>query len=246
MGDLAAADRDSADMAARLLPGQAPYPALHLYAWRALALDTLGRWDEAVAVFWRAIDAWHDAGSHAAGYGLRGFCVGLDIGRARGDTRLSGAAADAMESILARFPANHINRAWTAFIRGEPTLDNPDIVTTRRFPFESAERLVNLMNDLRVKIPEDVVTAGVDNAARRQLPLLHAQLLRSRAILRSDASDMNAALAIWERIEAVPLIGRARAERGLITGNDAEIEAGLALLKRLGDVNYVDRFAARV
>ena len=52
-------------MVARVMPGQAPYPALHLYSWRALTLFTLGRWDEAVTMFWRAIDAWHDAGSHS-------------------------------------------------------------------------------------------------------------------------------------------------------------------------------------
>src|SRR6184192_3176163 len=50
MGDLATADKNSAEMAARMLPGQAPYPGLHLYAWRALTLFTLGRWDEAVAM----------------------------------------------------------------------------------------------------------------------------------------------------------------------------------------------------
>src|SRR5260370_421299 len=91
MGDLEMAERDSAAMVARLMPGQAPYPALHLYAWRALTLFTLGRWTEATALFWRCIESWHDAGSHAAGYALRGFGVGLDIGRARGDARLSGA-----------------------------------------------------------------------------------------------------------------------------------------------------------
>ena len=45
---------------------------------------------------------------------------------------------------------------------------------------------------------------------------------------------------------AVPPLGRARAERGLINGDVAETEAGLAMLKKLGDVEYVDRFAARV
>src|SRR5207302_1187467 len=119
MGDLETADRDSAAMVARLMPGQAPYPALHLYAWRALTLFTLGRWTEATALFYRCVEAWHDAGSLAAGYGLRGFVVGLDIGRARGDMRLAGAATDAMESILARFPPGHYNHVWAAYIQGE-------------------------------------------------------------------------------------------------------------------------------
>src|SRR3982074_816074 len=96
IGDLPTAERDSAAMAARLLPGQAPYPALHLYAWRTLALMMLGRWDEAGAAFYRAVESWHDSGRHAAGYGLRGLVAGLEIGRARGDSRLIGAASEAI------------------------------------------------------------------------------------------------------------------------------------------------------
>jgi hypothetical protein len=57
---------------------------------------------------------------------------------------------------------------------------------------------------------------------------------------------MNRALEIWDRVGAVPHQGRARAERGLLTGDQAETDAGLAILKKLGDANYVDRFAAQV
>jgi hypothetical protein len=32
----------------------------------------------------------------------------------------------------------------------------------------------------------------------------------------------------------------------MILGDPSETEAGLAILKTLGDVNYVDRFTARV
>lgn len=112
ISDLQTADRDSAEMVARVLPGQAPYPALHLYAWRAVVSYALGRWDEAVAMFWRANDAWRDAGSHAAGYALRGFGVGLDVGHARGDSRLTSVAADAIESIASRFTPDHYVRVF--------------------------------------------------------------------------------------------------------------------------------------
>jgi len=108
------------------------------------------------------------------------------------------------------------------------------------------ERRLSLTSDLRVKLTEESVAALLQRSHNQRVPLLEAQVMRSRALLRNDAADMSAALAIWERIGAVPCIGRARAEGGLITGNDAEIEAGLAMLKKLGDANYVDRFAARV
>jgi hypothetical protein len=57
---------------------------------------------------------------------------------------------------------------------------------------------------------------------------------------------MTRALAIWDRIGAVPHQGRGRAELGLITGQPVETDAGLAILKKLGDLNYIDRFAARI
>jgi hypothetical protein len=244
MGDLATAERDSAEMVARLLPGQAPYPALHLFAWRAVTLYTLGRWDEAAAAFWRAIESWHDAGSHAAGYALRGFSVGLDIGRARGDSRLVSVATDAMESVLGRFPAGHINRVWLAFIRGESgfVADDPYLVGT--YPYESVEKRLCLASDRREQLPSEILEAGLEKAVQVGVPLLEAQVRRARALAYRDATEVAPALAIWERVGAIPHVGRARAERGLLTGDQAETDAGLAILKKLGDLNYVDRFAS--
>jgi hypothetical protein len=68
----------------------------------------------------------------------------------------------------------------------------------------------------------------------------------SAGLASRDPAELSAAIGIWERAGAVPNLGRARAERGLLTGDQAETDAGLAILKKLGDVNYVDRFAARV
>jgi len=246
MGDLATADHDSAEMAARLLPGQAPYPALHLFAWRALTLYTIGRWDEAVASFWRAIEAWHDAGRHAAGYGLRGFSVGLDIGRARGDSRLIGAATDAMESVVVRFPSDHINRLWISYIRGESGFTPTDPFIVARCPFEGTERRVSLACDHREQLPTEILELGLEKARQARVPLLEAQIRRARALAYRDPSEMARAIAIWDGIGAVPNQGRARAELGLLTGDQVETNAGLEILKKLGDVNYLDRFTARI
>ncbi len=40
----------------------------------------------------------------------------------------------------------------------------------------------------------------------------------------------------------MPQLGRGKAERGVLTGDAAETEAGLAILRRLGDAAYEDRF----
>ena len=252
MGDLATAEKESAEMAARLLPGQAPYPALHLFAWRSITLMMLGRWDEAVATFYRALEAWNDAGRHAAGYGFRGFVAGLDIGRARGDARLAGAAIEVMESIMARFAMSNSIHLIHAYIRGESglTANDPFLVqaegTVGRISLEGVERRVSLACDHREEIPKEVLEQGLERAARVRFPLLEAQIRRARGLAYGDATELSRAIEIWERSGVVPQLGRAKAERGLINGDAAETDAGLAILKKLGDVDYVDRFAARV
>jgi tetratricopeptide (TPR) repeat protein len=245
MGDFATGDRDSAEMVSRLLPGQAPYPALHLYAWRAIILFTLGRWDEATSMFWRCIDAWRDAGSHAAGYGLRGFNVGIDIGRARGDQRLLNAASATIESILSRYPARHAHRDWAAQASGDVRFEADfEFPQTRGFNYEQAERQLSVVCDLRRPVPQQVREGGLERAQNDRTPLLEGQLWRARALNDNDAEQMLRAVEIFERLGAVPQLGRARAERGLLRHDAAEIDAGLAILKKLGDNNYVDRFAA--
>jgi tetratricopeptide (TPR) repeat protein len=240
LGDLDEAERVSADIATRLLRGQAPYQALHLFAWRAMTLYQLGRWEEAVAAFWRAVDAWHDGGMLAAGYAIRGFVIGVDIGRARRDPRLTGAATEAIESILARYPPDNISRhVWPPYLASEGPPDEAIL----QFAGEGVERQVGLACDLRQKMPDDLIDRALRRAAQIRVPLVEAQLLRARGLQRKDAGDMSAAISIWERCGARTQMGRGLAERGMINGNAAEIDAGLAMLKKIGDVNYVDRFS---
>src|SRR5260370_35220437 len=105
----------------------------------------LGRWDEAVSTFYRSLEAWNDAGRHAAGYALRGFVAALDIGRARGHARLINAASDPIMSIVSRFPADHAHARLTAPVNGEVSftpnvpdliLDLPSITEELRYSYD--------------------------------------------------------------------------------------------------------------
>ncbi|MFI5282831.1 MAG: ATP-binding protein [Candidatus Dormibacterales bacterium] len=244
MGDLATADRDSGEMVARLLPGQAPYPALHLYAWRTLTLTMVGRWDEAVATFYRALEAWHDAGSHAAGYGLRGFVAGLDIGRARNDARLIGAASDPIMSILSRFPPDHGHLGLAPHVNGEADFSGPYSRFDKRYPPEMLERRLALAADLRAPVSQELLATLLQRSVDQKVPLLEAQVRRNLGITNRDAAQLAAAIRIWEPAGALTNLGRARAEKGALTADQAEVEAGLAILKKIGDGNYTDRFSA--
>jgi len=246
MGDLETAERDSALMVSRLMPGQAPYPALHLYAWRAAVLRTLGRWDEAVSTFWRAVDAWHDAGSHAAGYALRGFLAGFDVGKARGDGRLMGVAIEAIESIVSRFPRDFNQADLIPYIHDDAAFKANDPSLRYGYWPELAERRFSLAADRRQEIPQVVLDQGLARSIAIRVPLMEASIRRARGLAMRDESELSAAIAIWEPRGALPSLGRARAERGLIRGDAVETDEGLAMLKKLGDVNYLDKFAARV
>ncbi len=245
-GDLAAAERDSGAMMARLIPGQAPYPALHLYAWRTLVLMLLGRWDEAVTVFYRALEAWRDAGRHAAGYGLRGFLAGLDIGRARGDARIVSAASEAITSIIARFPGDSVHQPLAVHVSGAAEFSADDPALNPSYPAEALERRLALAGDLRTMLVDDLLDMLLEQSVQRRVPLVEAQVRRCIGLARRDAKELAAAIAIWEPRGALPNLGRARAEHGLITNDAAEIDAGIAILKKLGDNHYLDRFATRV
>jgi class 3 adenylate cyclase/tetratricopeptide (TPR) repeat protein len=244
MGELDIAEKDSAAMVARVLPGQAPYPALHLLAWRTLTLMMLGRWDEAVTTFWRAAEAWNDAGRLAAGYGLRGFVAGFDIGRARGDARIQNAASEAITSIVSRFDASHTHQKLLAYLQGDAALSGSGPILQGPYPSELAERRLALACDKRDSLSISVLEQGLANAVAKRVPLLAAQVQRAIGLARRDPAPLSAALEIWQRAGALPNIGRARAERGLVTGDSIETDAGLAVLRKLGDACYLDRFSA--
>jgi class 3 adenylate cyclase/tetratricopeptide (TPR) repeat protein len=243
MGDLATAERDSAEVLARLLPGQALFPALHLCSWRALVLFLLGQWNEALVMLDRALEAWNDAGRVSAGHALRGFIVGCEIGRARGDARLVEAASEPILSTLARFPHERAAMRLKNHLSGHGGFTEDDPVRFVRYPPELVERLLSLASDLRENIPSKLLAALLDRSIEQKVPLLEAQVRRAIGLSGRDPSELSAAIAIWEPIGVLPNLGRARAERGMLIGDSAETEAGLAILKQLGDVNYVDRFA---
>ena len=134
---------------------------------------------------------------------------------------------------MTRFPVNHPNRVWVSYIRGESGLTSNDPYLLGTCPFEAAERRLCLASDGREQLPSKILDAGPEKKVQVGVPLLEAQVRRARALAYRDPNELTAALAIWDRVGAVPHQGRGRAERGLITGDLAETEAGLAILRSL-------------
>jgi hypothetical protein len=157
-----------------------------------------------------------------------------------------GAATEPLESIVARLPEGHPLRVIPAYLQGDAAFSPTDPLLRYAYPTELAERRFILAADRRAEIPRVVLDEGLDKAVRLKVPLLEAAVRRARGLALRDEAELTAAIAIWEPRSALPGLGRARAERGLIRGDSVETEAGLGLLKKVGDVNYLDRFAARV
>jgi len=152
-----------------------------------------------------------------------------------------------MESILARFPADNFNRFWATYASGDVEYDaDSQFPDKGRVPVEMLERRIGMLCDLRRPVPQQVLDAALERAARDKTPLLEGQVRRAQALAAQDPAEMTRAVEVFERLGAVPQLGRSRAERGLLLHDAAETEAGLAILKRLGDTNYLDRFATRV
>ena len=74
---------------------------------------------------------------------------------------------------------------------------------------------------------------------------LEAQARRGLGVIGRDTAMLTQSLAIWEEMKAVPYAARVRCERALLTGDHPELDAGLAVLERLGDRLQVSRYERR-
>jgi hypothetical protein len=59
-----------------------------------------------------------------------------------------------------------------------------------------------------------------------------------------DPSHLDGAVELFRACGARPALARSLAERGMMTGNAAEVTAGRAILDSLGDVEQLDRYDA--
>ena len=62
------------------------------------------------------------------------------------------------------------------------------------------------------------------------------------ALARRDPALQRQALAVYEAMHARPLIGRLRCEIGRMTGDGVAPEAGLRILRELGDQPQITKF----
>jgi uncharacterized protein len=245
LGDLDEAVRVSRDGLSLVQPGQVPAWALHLVAWRTYALALRGDWDEALLAGERARQLWIEAGEIAAGYANRGFFAARDVALARRDEYATERFGAVIDTIMERFATSPIAPIYRDVVRLKP--DAPAVLVRRaaagerRVP-ELLERAISLAADRNWPLPLDALEQARESLGLRWGRPLVATLDRAIALTRGDPELLRRVLADAEAMHARPLIARVRCELGRMTGDDAEIEAGLRILRELGDQLQIEKF----
>ena len=245
LGDLDESDRVSAQGLAQVQPGQIPAWTLHLVAWRIYVLTLLGRWDEALTMADWAAQLWIDSGRSSAGYALRGFMAAIDIARARQDERLLDRYGMIHDEISSAFAEGTQFRRWIGYGRHDL---NPGEDAVRHFrlgpmfQLERLERGLSFLLDHDRQPSVDAVRHVLENPRAEDFPLLLAEAERAMGRAERDRGRLDRSLALLERAGALPYAARVRCERAFITGDRAEMEAGLRVLEQLGDAEQVARF----
>jgi hypothetical protein len=244
LGDLAKGDRVSAEGLAEIQPGQVPAAALHLVAWRAYILTLLGRWDEALVVAERAYQLNRDLHTVSTAYALHGFMAGIDIARARQDQGLFDRYAEMYDEVVAAYTLGEY-RHWEGYAGRDPV---PVAAAVEQFQLgqmfrhDRLERALSRLSDQDVPLPLATLSSIRDYARAHQLPLVEAQAERGLGRMQQGVEPLQRARHLFEEAGAAPYAARVRCEAALLTGDHAEMEAGLRLLEQLGDAEQLGRF----
>jgi tetratricopeptide (TPR) repeat protein len=247
LGELEDAFHAAESVMRDLAPMQAQELGLTLAAWQVWALARLGRWDELTSGAERAIRMWDEAGRPSSGYAIHGYMAAAEVGRARGDDRLTDRATQVVRGISEQFPPGQPFGRLSAFLVPDPEALVESVIL-RWEPYITRLHMVELVVSVCVDYGQRIPLEPLDNllvAARsRGQLLLTAQLLRARGVQQSAPDDLREALAAYRRFKARPLAARVEVELGQLVGDAGMVASGTATLEALGDVAQLARIAA--
>ena len=242
LGDLAEADRASAEGLAQVQPGQEPAWTLHLVAWRMYTLTLMGRWDEVGPLGQRGRKLWEEMERETAGYALRGFVAAAHVAQSRGESAVAASFFEVVDSILREFEAARIVRAGV-FSRWRPLpyFDRAGLeeVTAdwrllKGTP-DSLERLTSAMSDRGWTLPVIVTAPQLDWAVTEGLRPLEIQLRRSSGLRDGDESELARAAQIAAAIGAKSPLARVQFELARMRAHSDGMAAAIEALEAMGD-----------
>jgi class 3 adenylate cyclase len=241
---------DAAERArAGLVTGQASAFVLGSTSWRVLALHSLGRWDEALADAVRAERAWLESELVAPWYSINGFLAAFAIARGRGDT----IGAERWRQVLVRIDerSDAVVRTRRLFAYVEDDLDalGRNVVEDYRVfaaRFDYVGLSAALLADRRHPVDREALRGLIEYADSKGMGWVAAHARRLRGVLDSDAAELNAALAAFTSMGALPYVARTQTELGQRAGDLELLGRGMDALEKLGDVEQTARVAAEL
>ncbi|HLZ48358.1 MAG TPA: hypothetical protein VKR80_06880, partial [Candidatus Limnocylindria bacterium] len=241
LGDLDDAVRISREGLALVQPGQVPALALHLVAWRGYALTLRGDWDEALSLAERGRELWIETGRIPAGYAMRGFFGARDVALARRQEAAVERLNEVIFGIADQFTPIPFSIAYVAALRFKPgALIEALRLANGRNP-EGVERLLHRAVDRDEALPLDLLETARAAFAPRRMTYVDAAFARAIAVTKRDPALLREALATYQAMGARPLIARVHCDLGRLTGDERETEAGIAILRELGDELQLER-----
>jgi class 3 adenylate cyclase len=243
-GDLATAERVSAAGLAIIQPRQAPDWALHLVAWRTLALMHMGRWDEVQTAAERAHGLWVESGRHSAGYSVRGFVAAAIVAHARRDEARIARWSETIEQIGAQFELRREqNRAIARWEMDELA----DALMAHRQAWRTGHREqlvldVSICTDAGRQLDEAFLNTTLSYARSGRARLLEAEALRALGLVRQEEAPLVAANEIFAAAGALPYAARTQCELAILRGRRQDLESGLAYLESIRDEVQVERY----
>jgi hypothetical protein len=97
-------------------------------------------------------------------------------------------------------------------------------------------------------VPPEPLTRLIDLCERYTMPIVEAQARRLRALLAEGLEkerELARALALLEACGARPSAARVQVELGTLRGDTGLVAEGMATLESLGDLDQLERIAAR-
>ena len=241
-GDLSQAEHVSRAGLAIVQPRQAPDWALHLAAWRLVALTLVGSWDEAESVAERAHGMWTESGRPAAGYSLRGFMAALIVAHARRDESRITRWAEVLEKVGVQFEDRRQRvlevAAWNIDDLARTLTDDP----RTKGRFETFAMSLSVCSDAGRHFDERFLTAVLEDARSAGGRILEAETLRALGLAAAAPDLLDEARAIFEDCGALPYVARTRCEAAILRDDEDELEAGIGYLESIRDEVQVERY----
>jgi class 3 adenylate cyclase len=247
LGRLVEAEVAATDAKAGLVSGQAPAWAAGAASWRTTVLFYLGRWDEAVAESARMERALAESEIRAPWFALNGILSAWSIGRARGDAVEADRWRATATTIFDRSNSAIRTQRLRALVDGKfESLERDFVDQALDFTgrLDHVAFALAALGDRRMGTESRALDGLIAYADERSLLLVSSQARRLRGLRRHDEGDLRDALAAFEQMKARPYIARAKSEIGLQRGDSALVEAAIAELEAIGDLEHATRVVA--